>query len=123
MLVRRSPAEALGLASAVVFRNDGGTFRRCGHARGWGDGNARSLPRIATFVLEVRGADEPVRIGGIAWGEVRVPAGSGLPVLALPIGHRTETRAIVLYGAHKAGDDLNSDERKLLCRLRSGRDP
>jgi len=39
------------------------------------------------------------------------------PVLALPIANRFRCYAVVLYGAHISGNDLNEAERRMLAEL------
>ncbi len=50
-----------------------------------------------------------------SWQRPGLPADDQLPCLAVPIlGGATESTAIVLFGPHVTGSDINQDEQELL---------
>jgi hypothetical protein len=111
------PGRSLRLASAALFREEDGVFRRRVSA-GWGDPDAdrllRAEPPLAgrleggPFRLDGRGADPP---------DVRLPVDLARPVLGVPVGNPRRCFAVVLYGGHEEGTDLDEAERELLARL------
>ena len=46
-----------------------------------------------------------------------MPAGQAHPSLAVPVAVRNELLAIVVYGPHRRGDDLDPDEVSILALL------
>jgi hypothetical protein len=49
----------------------------------------------------------------------KMPTGTASPALAVAVTCGGELRVIALYGAHRAGDDLNGDEVKMLRQAQS----
>lgn len=111
------PARSLRLASAALFREEDGVFQRRVSA-GWGETDADRLLRVepplagrlddGPFRLDGRGVDRP---------DVRLPADLGRPVLGVPVGNPRRCYAVLLYGGHEEGTDLDEAERGLLARL------
>ena len=111
------PSRSLRLASAALFREEGGGLRRRASV-GWGAADADRLapaePPLAgrlddgPFRLLGRGADPP---------DVRLPADLARPVLGVPVGNPRRCYALLLYGGHEEGTDLDEAERELLGRL------
>ena len=108
--------DALHLASASLFRAEDGKFLRTSENHGWDDASARELdPQDAMLApLRVR---RPFSVDRDGARRNHLPEGLTRPVLAVPIGDRFRCYAVVFYGAHAAGDDLNQDERAMLARL------
>jgi hypothetical protein len=107
---------ALGLASASVFRDEGGVFRRTAQDRGWDDASARTLDPQGAMLERAR-TRRPFGIDAKTAAHNHLPQGLMRPVLAVPIGDRLRCLALALYGPHAAGDDLNQDERAMLAEL------
>ncbi|HZZ59887.1 MAG TPA: hypothetical protein VFE63_01770 [Roseiarcus sp.] len=111
------PSRSLRLASAALFREEDGVFRRRVSA-GWAKTDADRLLRVepplagrlddGPFRLDGRGTDLP---------DVRLPTDLGRPVLGVPVGNPRRCYAVLLYGGHEEGTDLDEAERELLARL------
>jgi hypothetical protein len=111
------PSRSLRLASAALFREENGVFRRRASA-GWGAADADRLapaePPLAgrldegPFRVVGRGTDPP---------DARLPADLARPVLGVPVGNPRRCYALLLYGGHEEGTDLDEAERELLGRL------
>src|SRR5581483_2031765 len=86
MLVEE-PADALGLASVALFREEQGTFRRRTSV-GWEHGTSTTLPKHLPLIAEMRAAAGNVEITHLTWNAERVPQGTAEPVLAVAIGSR-----------------------------------
>ena len=107
---------ALGLASASVFREDGRTFRRTAADEGWDDAATQTLDP-SDSMLEPAHTHRPFNVNAQAAARNRLPGGLMRPILAVPIGDRLRCLALALYGPHATGNDLNHDERTMLTEL------
>ncbi|MBV9976286.1 MAG: hypothetical protein JO105_12935 [Hyphomicrobiales bacterium] len=107
---------ALGLASASIFRHEGGKFLRTSENLGWDDDAARELDPQDRMLAPLQDR-HPFNVEREEARRSHLPEGIERPVLAVPIGDRFRCQAIAFYGAHAAGDDLNRDERAMLARL------
>jgi hypothetical protein len=122
LLLTADAAAALRLASAAVFRPDGGIFRKQASV-GWEAGVAEVLDEAADATLLRRiGQPEPVRLArgdhAAAWPRAVLPADEARPCLALPVRDLLgETMAIVAYGAHVTGNEIDPDETHMLQTL------
>ena len=109
-----TPAEALHLASAALFRADEGLWRRCPGALGWDGGTATRLtPSMQKALAMTRQPLRPHRLSSVAH-ILGFPHGLQAPVFCLSVG---DGMAVALYGPHRSGADLNADERELLVRF------
>ena len=111
------PSRSLRLASAALFREENGVFRRRASA-GWGAADADRLAP-AQPPLAARLDDGPFRVAGRRTDpqDARLPADLARPVLGVPIGNPRRCYAVLLYGGHEEGTDLDEAERELLSRL------
>jgi hypothetical protein len=117
-LLVQEPMRSLGLASAAVFRDEDGVFRRR-LSFGWDADHADTLesdhPLLAgrfdrkPYALDAAEADPA--------SHAALPQDLARPVLAVPIGNRRRCYAVLLYGGHEIGTDLDSNERHLLGGL------
>ncbi len=117
-LLVQEPARSLRLASAALFRDEDGVFRRR-LSVGWGADDAETLesdhPLLAgrfdrkPYALDAAEADPAPHAA--------LPQDLARPVLAVPIGNRRRCYAVLLYGGHEIGTDLDSSERHLLGSL------
>ena len=117
-LLVHEPMRSLKLASAAVFRDEDGVFRRRLSA-GWDAGDADTLAgddallagrfRRKPYALDAASAAHALRAG--------LPHDVARPVLAAPVGNARHCYAVVLYGGHEAGTDLDGNERHLLGSL------
>jgi hypothetical protein len=114
------PVSALGLSSAAVFRLMDGELRRADPAIGWDGASVRELHSADLDALQLQGVDlaVPVRLARGQWQRPGLPADDCAPCLAVPVsGGAKECVAVVLYGPHEIGTDINSDERAMLREL------
>jgi hypothetical protein len=117
-LLVHEPMRSLKLASAAVFRDEDGVFRRRLSA-GWDANDADALAgddaliagrfRRKPYALDAASAAHASRAG--------LPHDVARPVLAAPVGNARHCYAVVLYGGHEAGTDLDGNERHLLGSL------
>ena len=107
---------ALGLASASVFRKEGRNFRRTAADQGWDDAATRTLD-LTDPMLEPAHTHRPFSVNAQAAARNRLPGGLMRPILAVPVGDRLRCLALALYGPHATGNDLNHDERTMLAEL------
>ena len=112
------PMNALHVSSAAVFRHHrSGRFRRCS-AFGWTRQMLSSIDDNSTLVTaSIKDAEHPVRLRSAHWASGSLPQGVALPTVAVPIRAFDRLHAIVLYGAHTNGDDLNNEEIEALEHL------
>ena len=112
-----APTVSLKLASAAIFREEDGAFRRrC--AEGWRKTDAETLTG-AEPLLAARGQGAPFELKAESFDARGPPLPSGLqrPILGVPVGKARRCFALALYGGHEAGTDLDAKERKLLAAL------
>ena len=65
-------------------------------------------------MLQLRASQRPVAGNDVAWGAHELPAGAAYPAIALPIFVRGQLNAIVFYGPHSSGEDLDPEEIEVL---------
>jgi len=117
-LLVNEPMRSLKLASAALFRHEDSVFRRRVSA-GWDAGDADTIasddplisPRFERKPYALHAADAAHA------SHARLPDDLARPVLAVPVGNARRCYAILLYGGHEAGTDLDSAERHLLGGL------
>jgi hypothetical protein len=115
MLVDES-VDALRLASSALFRSDGkGKFVRAASI-GWNDG-ATELDADDPAILQLQGDHSPLRIEEIRRIRSVLPRDDAHPVVAIPIVVRHSIEALVFYGAHTSGEDIDPSELRILCAL------
>jgi hypothetical protein len=111
-LMVEEPVKALRLASAALFREQDGVFRRSASI-GWDvehlDALADGKPPLPAAPLS---APFPIPHDAPA-----TPDDLARPVLGMPVGNPRRRFAVVLYSAHESGTDLNGPERTLLGAL------
>jgi hypothetical protein len=117
-LMAEEPMHALGLASAAVFREESGVFRRR-VSEGWEAANTETLSGAGRLLAgKLHGGDFALDgIGGIDPSDARFPNDLARPVLGVPVSNPRRCFAVALYSGHVIGTDLNSDERELLTKL------
>jgi len=117
-LLVEEPTRSLGLASAAVFREQDGRFRRR-TSLGWSATEADSFTG-AERMLATRFDGEPFALEATDAVDDRdpgLPAGLARPVLGVPVGNPRRCFAILLYSGHQAGTDLANIERIMLGSL------
>ena len=110
-----APVRSLGLASAAVFRERDGIFRRQ-VSIGWDAADADTLHATAPL-LAARFGGVPFPLDASGATGAGLPAGVARPLLGVPVGNARRCVAVVLYGGHAIGTDLAGNERNLLAGL------
>ena len=117
-LLVNEPVRSLCLASAALFREQDGRFRRRVSA-GWDLDGADTLA-TEDPLLCARFGRRPYAVDAVDpahTSHARLPHDLARPVLVVPIGNARRCYAVILYGGHEAGTDLDSNERHLLGGL------
>jgi hypothetical protein len=111
-----APVRILNIASAAVFRYEGGALRRHAEAIGWVSGNADRLdPGDHSLCFSRNG--QPFALHPDDAGRLGLPTGLASPTVAVPVRDRLTLHALALYGPHATGADLTRDEQSMLSRL------
>jgi hypothetical protein len=110
-----APVRSLRLASAALFREQDGCFRRQ-VSIGWSTTDADLLP-AGDPLLGARFGGAPYPLEAISAADARFPAGLARPLLCVPVGNPRRCFAVVLYSGHEVGTDLAGNERNLLAGL------
>jgi hypothetical protein len=117
-LLVNEPMRTLGLASAALFREQDGVFCRSLSA-GWDLDHADTL--ISDHpLLSARFERKPYTLDSVGASHrspAELPNDLERPVLAVPVGNARRCYALVLYGGHEVGTDLDAGERHLLGDL------
>ena len=113
-LLTEEPAKALHLASAAVFREEEGAFRRRA-SLGWSDRDVGELA-FGAPPLPDRPPAEPFRIR-LSQPAPGWPEDLARPVLGATVGDARKVFAVALYSGHEAGTDLDGAEREILAGL------
>jgi hypothetical protein len=117
-LLVEEPMRWLKLASAAIFREQDGVFRRRASA-GWDADDADALTGDEPL-LAARFEGRPYaldRIDAVRVSRVRLPGDLARPILGVPVGNRRRCYALLLYGGHDNGTDLDGAARRLLGSL------
>jgi len=110
------PATTMDLAAAALFcLRDGKYQLTCAHH--WpGDAVAALPAQHAIFGRLDSGRRASLRFDPSEL-PADLPSGTAAPALAVPVRSAGRIVAIVFYGGHRGGDDLNDDELRLLEKL------
>jgi hypothetical protein len=110
------PAAALDLASAALFRLHNGAYRRtC--ARDWPADAVAALPAQHAVIRQLDSGRRASLRFDPSELPPDLPGGAAAPALAVPVRSAGRIEAVVFYGGHRGGDDLNDDELRLLEKL------
>jgi hypothetical protein len=117
-LILDEPLEALELSSAALFKldEDRGAYV-CAAMRSWPQDAMIAIEADDPLIAQLRSEHEPLSLRELGWSHDDLPGGAAAPVLAVPALARSDLYAFALYGAHRDGATLNSDERALLGAL------
>jgi hypothetical protein len=117
-LLVNEPVNSLRLASAALFREHEGLFSRS-LSTGWETDHADALTSNHPL-LSARFGRKPYTLDAIdaahAW-LAELPNDLERPVLVVPVGNARRCYALVFYGGHEVGTDLDTGERHLLGSL------
>jgi hypothetical protein len=117
-LLVNEPMQTLRLASAALFREQDGIFSRC-LSCGWDADHADTLASSHPL-LAARFEREPYTLDSVIAAHrspAELPNDLERPVLVVPVGNARRCYALVLYGGHEIGTDLDAGERHLLGDL------
>jgi hypothetical protein len=117
-LLVNEPISTLGLASAALFREQDGLFTRS-LSTGWDADHADALTSNHPL-LSARFDRKPYTPDSVDAAHAslaELPDDLERPVLVVPVGNARRCYALVLYGGHEIGTDLDSSERHLLGSL------
>jgi hypothetical protein len=106
---------ALRLASASIFREQGRVFRRTAADDTW-EGATRVLDPHDPLLAPAQ-ANRPYDVDAAAAARNDLPDGLTRPILAVPVGDRLRCLGLALYGPHATGNALSHDERSMLAEL------
>jgi len=115
-LLVSAPVQTLGLASAAVFRDEGGALYRRQNGAGWEPRDTAALDPQAQ-VLAGLTAEQPLHIDADDADDadrIRLPSGLRRPVLAIEVGNPLRCFGVALYGPHLSGADLDVNECAVL---------
>lgn len=117
-MLGRDVPEQLGFQCAAIYGDqDGGFSLRTSSGC---SGLASHLDRDDPLILYPRSNRTLVALCDIPASRILLPAGELIPAYALPIIGGGHTFAIVLYGEHRTGEPMDSEEERLLVRLAHG---
>jgi hypothetical protein len=106
---------ALRLASASIFREQGRIFRRTAADDTW-EGATRVLDQHDPLLAPAH-ANRPYDVDAAAATRNDLPDGLTRPILAVPVGDRLRCLGLALYGPHATGNALSHEERSMLAEL------
>jgi len=109
-------ARTLGLSSSALFRATAEGFRRAG-SLGWNDAQLTRIAPDDIVARGIRAGELLVQLTALRWEPGTLPAPPDEPAIALGIMRRGTLSAIVLYGRHANGTELEPEELRLLRRL------
>jgi len=101
-------SHALNLASAAVFREAGGVFQRVLETKSWRKDDRPALESAADKrMLQVLAQGRSAPVGLPQHGVVGSPADLAAPSRAVPVMVGDKLYAVIMYGPHETGDDLD----------------
>jgi hypothetical protein len=119
-LLVSEPVDALGLASAALFRRTKDDLFVRESDVGWPADCARIIDADDKLVLHLQSEQVPLDLHDLRWARSDLPRGAAQPQFAVPIAVRKQVLAFVLYGGHAEGLALDPDETKVLGSLMTG---
>jgi hypothetical protein len=114
-LLVNEPMRSLQLASAALFREQDGVYRRRASG-GWDADDADTLADDDP-ILHHRFERKPYPVDAARLSHAPLPHDLARPLLAVPVGNPRRCYAIMLYSGHEAGTDLDGNEHHLLGSL------
>jgi hypothetical protein len=112
------PVRALDLTSAAIFHRDEPSDHFVREVTvGWDHVKTKELTANDPLVLHLLAEDAPVRLVDVVWPSDASPTNVGDTVLAIPVLLRDQLVAVVLYGPHHSGADIDPDEVRSVLLL------
>jgi len=108
--------DALGLASASIFREQNHIFQRTAADQSW-DHATRILDPNDPLLEPAHAHRRPYDIDPAAAARNHLPSGLMQPILAVPVGDQLRCLGLALYGPQATGNALSHDERSMLAEL------
>ncbi len=109
-------AQTLRLSSAAIFHASTGGFRRTGGV-GWNEQQLTAIASDDILARQIHTGEALVPLDALRWQPGDLPRPPHEPVIALGIARRGSLSALVLYGRHANGTELEPEELRLLRRL------
>jgi hypothetical protein len=106
---------ALGLASASLFRKQDHIFQRTAADPAWDDATQTLDPNDP--LLKRAHGHQPYEIDSVAATRIHLPGGLMRPILVVPVGDRLRCLGLAFYGPHTTGNALSHEERSMLAEL------
>jgi hypothetical protein len=107
------PVRELDLASAAIFRRVEDSYIRVA-CIGWGVGTLAKLAEGDNFVTKFKSGMQSLTLSASGLQGGGLPEGVAQPVLIIPVAVGFQLEAILFYGSHTSGEDIDVDERKSL---------
>ncbi len=107
--------DALRLASAGIFREQGHVFQLTAADHTWDEATRILDPNDP--LLKPAHAHRPYDVDVAAAARNHLPDGPMRPILAVPVGDRLRCLGLALYGPHATGNALSHEERSMLAEL------
>ncbi len=111
------PLRALDLTSAAIFHRDSAGHFVKETAIGSEFRGKTQLTSSDPLVLHLLAEERAVRLADVTWPSDGSPSHFGDAVIAMPVLLRDELVAIVLYGPHHSGADIDPDEVRGMAQL------
>ena len=107
---------ALRLTSSAIFERDAERFVRT-VALGWEHSEKIGLSADTPALLVLGAGPKPLAVRDGSWPSDFLPTGIEAPVYVLPVFRRGELAAVVFFGPHTGGEQIDPEELTVLSRL------
>lgn len=109
-------AAALRLTSSAMFERHGDRFVRT-VALGWEHTEKIDLPADTPALLAIGVSRKPLAVCDGSWPADFLPVGLAAPVCAFSMYARGELAAVLLFGPHTGGEQIDPEELALIVRV------
>jgi hypothetical protein len=115
-------ANSLVLKSAALFEGDGITWKRT-RTKDWNDNALSQLTVRDVIISRLKDNKKAQRLTNSVWSLSGLPAGECAPTMIVPIFARGDLVAILLYGRHANGAEIDWDEAHALEKVAESAPP